>query len=58
MTKEPKFDITINYPTPENQKAYEERVGRAVAKVLIETLPPEQIDELIKVYKQRKLKKN
>ncbi|NFL55593.1 4-alpha-glucanotransferase [Clostridium sporogenes] len=56
MAKEPKFDIKINYPTPENQKAYEERVGRAVAKVLIETLPPEKIDELIEKYKERKRK--
>ncbi|MGO5074310.1 4-alpha-glucanotransferase [Clostridium sporogenes] len=56
MAKEPKFDITINYPTPEKQKAYEERVGRAVAKVLIETLPPEKIDELIEKYKERKCK--
>ncbi|AJE11011.1 hypothetical protein [Clostridium botulinum] len=58
MAKEPKFNIRINYPPPEHMKAYEERVGKAVAKVLIETLPPEQIEELIKVYKERKLKKN
>ncbi|WP_434295884.1 4-alpha-glucanotransferase [Clostridium botulinum] len=52
MVKEPKFNITINYPTPENEKAYEERV----AKVLMDTLSIEQIDEVIREYKKRKNK--
>ncbi|NFB52053.1 4-alpha-glucanotransferase [Clostridium botulinum] len=50
MVKEPEFDITINYPTPESEKAYEERV----AKVLIDTLSVEQIDELIREYERIK----
>ena len=54
MAKEPKFDITINYPTLENKDAFEKRVGKAVAKVLIETLPPKQIDELIETYNEKK----
>lgn len=58
MAKEPKFHIRINYPPPEHMKAYEERVGKAVAKVLMETLPPEKIDELIREYKKRKHVKN
>lgn len=55
MVKQPEFDVTINYPAPENQKAYEERVGKAVAKVLIDTLSIEQIDELIREYKKEKI---
>ncbi|BDR81061.1 4-alpha-glucanotransferase [Clostridium tetani] len=54
MAKEPKFDIKINYPTEENKDAFEKRVGKAVAKVLIETLPPQKIDELIEKYKERR----
>lgn len=53
MATEPNFDITINYPTLDNQKAYEERVSSAVAKVLTETLSIEQIDELIELYNQK-----
>ncbi|MCS4467595.1 4-alpha-glucanotransferase [Clostridium botulinum] len=58
MVKEPKFNITINYPTPENEKAYEERVAKAVAKVLMDTLSIEQIDEVIREYKKEKIKSN
>lgn len=54
MVARPNFDITINYPLPENQASFEERVGKAVAKVIVETVPPEQIDELINLYKEKK----
>ncbi len=55
--KPPEFKVKINYPAPEHMKAYEERVGKAVARVLIDILTPDEIDELIKIYKERNLKK-
>jgi len=45
--QKPNFKVTINHPTPENMEAYEHRKAKAVAKVLIDILPPETIDELI-----------
>ena len=54
MVKQSEFDVTINYTAPENQKAYEERV----AKMIINTLSVEQIDELTMEYKKEKIKSN
>ncbi|KEH91640.1 hypothetical protein Z962_p0014 (plasmid) [Clostridium botulinum C/D str. BKT12695] len=45
--QKPKFKVTINYPTEENKEEYERRKARAVAKVLIDTLPPQVIDKLV-----------
>lgn len=52
-TKRPKFNVTVIYPAPENKEEFERRAARAVAKVLVDSLPPEQIDELIALYKQQ-----
>lgn len=46
-----KFNITVNMPTDENRAEYDLRVGRAVAKILMEILPPKNIDEMIETYK-------
>lgn len=54
LAKIPKFNITINYPTPENQEEFENRMAKAVAKVLFETLPQEDVDRLIELYKKNK----
>lgn len=47
-----KFNITVNLPTEENRAEYNLRVAKAVAKILTEILPPKDIDELIKTYKE------
>lgn len=49
-----KFNVIVNLPTEENRAEYDLRVAKAVAKVLIEILPPKNIDELIETYKQMK----
>lgn len=54
MAARPKFNITIHYPLPENQEAFEERVAEAVARVIVETVPPEIVDEMIELYKKKK----
>lgn len=49
-----KFNITVNLPAEENRAEYDIRVAKAVAKILIEILPPKNIDELIETYKKVK----
>lgn len=49
-TKQNDFKVIINYPIPDNREKFENRVARAVAKVLFETLSPQKIDELIVAY--------
>lgn len=49
-----KFNVTVNQPAEENKSEYDLRVGKSVAKILIETLPPENIDELTETYKKTK----
>ncbi|SHJ72547.1 4-alpha-glucanotransferase [Tepidibacter formicigenes] len=47
------FNITVNYPTKENEEEFDNRAARAVAKILCETLPIDTIDEIIKLYKEK-----
>lgn len=44
------FKIIIHYPTEENQEEFDRRSAQAVAKVLVDSLPSEKIDELIETY--------
>lgn len=48
------FNITVVLPTEENKAEYDLRVGKAVAKTLMEILPPKSIDELIETYRKIK----
>lgn len=54
--KRPNFKVTINYPMPENQEKFDRRAARAVAKILVETLPLETIDEIIEGLKVHPIK--
>lgn len=49
------FTVTVNYPSKENEEEFERRAARAVARVLYTSLPTDTIDELIELYKERKL---
>jgi hypothetical protein len=49
-----RFNVTVELPSEENRAEYDLRVAKAVAKILLETLPPRNIDELIKTYKEMK----
>ncbi|MEJ8555137.1 hypothetical protein [Tepidibacter sp. Z1-5] len=57
MAARPKkeFTVTVNYPTKENQEEFDNRAARAVAKILYTSLPSDTIDEIIELYKERKL---
>ncbi|CAM2998886.1 4-alpha-glucanotransferase [Hathewaya histolytica] len=44
--------VTVHYTALENQEEFENRKAKAIAKVLTKTLPLEEIDMLIKLYKE------
>lgn len=46
-------NVTVHYPTPENQEEFDRRAARAVAKVLCEKYPPEVINQIIDYYKTK-----
>ena len=46
-------NVTVHYPTPENQAEFDRRATRAVAKVLCEMYPSEVIDQIIDYYKKK-----
>ena len=52
VVTKPIFNVNINYPTEENKLEFDIRAGKAVAKILMEILTPEKIDELLIAYKK------
>jgi len=50
MTIKPLFNVSVNYPTEENELEYDIRASKAVAKVLMEILSPGGVAELIETY--------
>jgi len=56
VAKKIEFNFKANYPLPENQEEFNQRAASAIARVLIQTYPPEVIDEIIDTYKRKKAK--
>ncbi|AEB75977.1 hypothetical protein [Clostridium botulinum] len=45
--QKPNFKVKVNYPAPENYSEYQRRKANVVAKILIDTLPPDIIEKII-----------
>lgn len=53
MSKDIEFNFKANYPLPENEAEWHKRAASAIARVLISTYPPEVIDGVIRLYKEK-----